>query len=60
MTKDRRWRKSSYSNSGQECIELPGDLAAVRDSKNPKQVLKFGRLAMSMFIEAAKAGGYGH
>ncbi len=35
----RTWRKSSFSGAqdGTECVEvaLPGDAAAVRDSKNP-------------------------
>lgn len=31
----RRWRKSSYSNTGTNCVELAGTLDAVRDSKNP-------------------------
>ena len=32
-----RWRKSSYSNGAQACVELTAltDLTAVRDSKNP-------------------------
>ncbi|MFD9702130.1 DUF397 domain-containing protein [Lentzea sp. NPDC059081] len=59
MAEDRRWRKSSYSSTGQDCIELAGDLVAVRDSKNPTQVLGFGPLALSMFIEAAKADEFG-
>ncbi|MDX8050387.1 DUF397 domain-containing protein [Lentzea sp. BCCO 10_0798] len=59
MKKDRRWRKSSRSNSGQECIEVANDVDAVRDSKNPTTLLEFGPLAMSMFIEAAKAGTVG-
>jgi hypothetical protein len=29
------WRKSSYSGSGPECVELAGTLDRVRDSKNP-------------------------
>jgi hypothetical protein len=32
-----RWRKSSYSNCGNQCVEVAqaGDIIAVRDSKNP-------------------------
>ncbi|HEX5401128.1 MAG TPA: DUF397 domain-containing protein [Pseudonocardiaceae bacterium] len=30
-----RWRKSSYSSSGTNCVELAADLAHLRDSKNP-------------------------
>ena len=29
-----RWRRSSYSSSGADCVEL-ADGGAVRDSKNP-------------------------
>jgi hypothetical protein len=58
MAKERRWRKSTYSSSGQECVELAHD--AVRDSKNPSQMLEVAPLAWSMFIAAAKAGQYGH
>ena len=35
---DAVWRKSSYSNGGEQCVEiadLPGGGVAVRDSKNP-------------------------
>jgi Domain of unknown function (DUF397) len=30
-----RWRKSSYSSTGTNCVELAADLAQLRDSKNP-------------------------
>jgi hypothetical protein len=29
------WRKSSFSGSGGDCVEVRRDLAALRDSKNP-------------------------
>ena len=29
------WRKSSFSGSAGDCVEVRQDLAAVRDSKNP-------------------------
>ena len=34
---ERRWRKSSYSGSGNNCVEVAtaGAQVAVRDSKNP-------------------------
>jgi hypothetical protein len=31
----KHWRKSSYSSSGTNCVELAADLGHVRDSKNP-------------------------
>jgi hypothetical protein len=29
------WRKSTFSGSGGNCVQVRQDLAAVRDSKNP-------------------------
>lgn len=29
------WRKSSYSGSGGNCVQVRQDLAAIRDSKHP-------------------------
>ncbi|MGH3763218.1 DUF397 domain-containing protein [Actinophytocola sp.] len=29
------WRKSSFSGSGGNCVQVRQDLAALRDSKNP-------------------------
>lgn len=31
-----RWRRSSFSSNGTNCVELAHDLAAVRDSKSPE------------------------
>lgn len=34
--KDRTtWRTSSFSADGSECVQVPGTLDRVRDSKNP-------------------------
>jgi hypothetical protein len=35
MTFPHRWRKSSRSVNGSECVEVAHTLDAVRDSKNP-------------------------
>lgn len=35
MTLPHRWRKSSRSVNGSDCVELAHTLDAVRDSKNP-------------------------
>ncbi len=32
----RRWRTSSFSSNGTDCVEVANDLAAIRDSKNPE------------------------
>jgi hypothetical protein len=34
-TGPHQWRKSTYSSSGGDCVELAGSLDLVRDSKNP-------------------------
>lgn len=33
------WRKSSRSGDTGNCVELRGDLAAIRDSKSPEAIL---------------------
>ena len=46
-----QWRKSSYSNGGNDaqCVEVkPG---AVRDSKNPAVVMDLGAQGWRSFIE---------
>ncbi|MFE2345414.1 DUF397 domain-containing protein [Kitasatospora cineracea] len=59
---ERRWRKSSYSNSdGGGCIEVddarPGH---VRDSKDPRgPVLAFPPAVWNAFCRAAAAGEFG-
>jgi uncharacterized protein DUF397 len=35
MTYPHRWRKSSQSQSGGDCVEVASTLDALRDSKNP-------------------------
>lgn len=30
------WRKSSYSDTGNGCVEIAHTLSAMRDSKNPE------------------------
>ncbi len=56
------WRKSSFSgggdNGGGNCVEtatLPDGRIAVRDSKNPGSVVRFGRAAATAWIEEIKA-----
>lgn len=55
---DSTWRKSSYSNGGDNCIEVLDGVAAgvpVRDSKDPS-VGSFlvGPEAWTAFVESAK------
>ena len=35
MKRSLTWRTSSYSAQNGQCVEVRGDLSAVRDSKNP-------------------------
>jgi hypothetical protein len=46
-----RWRRSSHSASGSECIELAHTLDAIRDSKNPGAALA---VPVRGLIEVAK------
>jgi hypothetical protein len=60
---DLRWRKSSHSGNGGDCVEvgtgLPGKIG-VRDSKNPDgSVLSFGPEEWDAFIEGIKRGELG-
>jgi hypothetical protein len=59
---DLRWRKSSYSGNGGNCVEvgtgLPGKIA-VRDSKNPDgPVLSFGPEEWDAFVKGLKRGDF--
>lgn len=47
------WRKSSYSGTQSECVEVAplADAVAVRDSKHPDgAVLRFDRSALAAFL----------
>jgi Domain of unknown function (DUF397) len=70
MTADRQdqlaavtWRKSSFSGSQGDCVEiagLPGGGAAVRDSKDPDgAVLTFTAGEWAAFLAGAKTGEFG-
>ena len=51
-----RWRKSSYSGSQGECVELAHTLDAVRDSKHSGSALTVGGLRQ--FVRDVKAGRF--
>jgi hypothetical protein len=56
-----RWRKSSYSGGGNNCVEVAEVSAAraVRDSKNPDgENLIFRADVWEAFIADIKNGGY--
>jgi hypothetical protein len=54
------WRKSSYSGTAGNCVEVatrPPGLVAVRDSKDPEgPMLVIGRAAWSGLIRSIKSG----
>jgi|HubBroStandDraft_6_1064221.scaffolds.fasta_scaffold141133_3 hypothetical protein len=59
MSDDVRWRKSSYSGQGANCVEVAQlrDATAVRDSKNPDgPVLTFPADAWGAFVAGVKSG----
>lgn len=46
------WRRSSFSSSGADCVEL-GKIGVVRDSKNPEGATI--RADLGAFVAAVKA-----
>jgi len=59
---DLRWRKSSFSGNGGNCVEVasnrPG-IVAVRDSKDkPGPTLGFTSGAWTAFVQAIKHGEF--
>jgi hypothetical protein len=54
-----RWRKSSHSGGGNDCVEIAAGAsgAAVRDSKNPDGPrLRFGGSGWTVFVGVMCAG----
>jgi hypothetical protein len=56
------WRKSSYSNSQGDCVEvarLPDGMIAVRNSRDPAgPALTFPRAEVAAFIRGARTGEF--
>lgn len=53
------WRKSSYSGTNNDCVELAYE-GQVRDSKNPQGPrLGFNRARLTSFLAAVKADKVG-
>ncbi|MEU4115452.1 DUF397 domain-containing protein [Kitasatospora sp. NPDC028055] len=59
---DARWRKSSYSGGGGECIEVADGFTGVtpvRDSKDPHgPALVFPAAAWQSFVTAVRTGEF--
>ena len=49
------WRSSSYSGSDGNCVQVRGDLAALRDSKDVRGLV-LPAPALSVLVRRAKAG----
>ncbi|MEI5520644.1 DUF397 domain-containing protein [Streptomyces brasiliscabiei] len=59
---DVAWVKSSYSNGGNNCVEVAGldDAIAVRDSKNPDgPALLMPTSAFQSFVTGVRDGSLG-
>lgn len=57
MTTLHLWRKSSYSATSNDCVELAGTLDLVRDSKNPAgPVLSVA--ALDAFLSDVRSGRF--
>ncbi|RQX13412.1 DUF397 domain-containing protein [Micromonospora ureilytica] len=59
----RRWRKSSRSDGGQNCVEvsdaIDGSVMRVRDSKDPSgPALAFNGAGWAAFIAGARNGAF--
>lgn len=50
------WRKSSTSNSASQCVEVRGDLTALRDSKRPHVILPVNRAALNRLTAFTHTG----
>ncbi|MFF2951820.1 DUF397 domain-containing protein [Kitasatospora sp. NPDC057965] len=60
---DVRWRRSTYSSNGGDCVEAAPDFPGavpVRDSKDPSgPVLVFTSSEFAAFVAAVRAGEFG-
>ncbi|MGH3858393.1 DUF397 domain-containing protein [Actinokineospora sp.] len=51
----RTWRKSSRSSTQTNCVEVRGDLTALRDSKNPEPTLVVDIRQLLAVVKASHA-----
>jgi hypothetical protein len=52
------WRKSSFSGSGGNCVQVRQDIAAIRDSKNPSGLML--AVDLSGLLATVKTGQLNH
>jgi uncharacterized protein DUF397 len=53
-----RWKKSTRSGTNTDCVEVAHHRDAVRDSKNPRIVLRFDRDQFDRFLMDARNGRF--
>lgn len=57
-----QWKKASFSNGGNACVEVAGNLdgvTAVRDSKRPEDgAIVVDRAIFTQFLDDVKAGRF--
>lgn len=57
-----QWKKATYSNGANSCVEVAGNLegvAAVRDSKRPDDgAIVFDRATFTRFLDDVKEGRF--
>ena len=51
-----RWRTSSFSSNGTDCVEVSADLATLRDSKNPEGSIL--RVDVPQFVRVIREGRF--
>ncbi|MGO4755313.1 DUF397 domain-containing protein [Streptomyces sp. 2MCAF27] len=58
----RNWRKSSFSTSGANCVELATthDRIHIRESDDPDTAIRTTPATLRRFIRAVKTGGLDH
>ncbi|WP_083661406.1 DUF397 domain-containing protein [Actinophytocola xanthii] len=48
------WRSSTFSAADGNCVEIRGDLAAVRDSKHREVVMPVSRAALVSLVRSVR------
>lgn len=59
MIAEFTWQKSSYSSTGDNCVEIarcPGGGVALREGEAPEVVLSASRTRLAALIDRSKAG----